>query len=108
VWVWPGMGGSNFTALYGPNPNVGDTVPACDTGILNLNTIPVCIPGGTIGDYASARSLHPGGVNVAMCDGSNHYIADTIDINVWRAYATRNGSSVSASGVKEMPVSAPD
>ena len=116
VWVWPGMGGSIFTALYGPNSITGDTIPACDTNPLLPG--PPCnppataggspAPGGTIGDYASARSQHPGGVNVAMCDGSNHFVTDTIDINVWRAYATRNAAGVSATGPKETPPQSPD
>ena len=28
---------------------------------------------------ATARSLHPGGVNVAMCEGSVHFISNDID-----------------------------
>jgi prepilin-type processing-associated H-X9-DG protein len=28
---------------------------------------------------ATARSLHPGGVNVALCDASVHFISDDID-----------------------------
>jgi prepilin-type processing-associated H-X9-DG protein len=110
AWVWPGMGGSIFTALHGPNSNTGDMVPGCDTSVLS-NPVPPCTPSsgsGNITDFASARSPHPGGVNVVMCDGSNHFIADSIDINVWRAYATRNAAGVSASGVKEAPVQSPD
>jgi prepilin-type N-terminal cleavage/methylation domain-containing protein/prepilin-type processing-associated H-X9-DG protein len=37
----------------------------------------------------SANSLHSGGVNVCMCDGSVHFIANTIDLQVWRAMGTR-------------------
>jgi prepilin-type N-terminal cleavage/methylation domain-containing protein/prepilin-type processing-associated H-X9-DG protein len=107
TWTWPGMGGSIFTALHGPNSSTGDTIPACDTTLLT-NPVPACTAGGTIGDFASARSQHPGGVNVVMCDGSNHFIEDGIDINVWRAYATRNAAGVSAAGVKESPVQPPD
>jgi len=110
AWVWPGMGGSIFTALHGPNSNTSDVIPGCDKSVLS-NPFPPCTPSsatGDITDFASARSPHPGGVNVAMCDGSNHFIADSIDINVWRAYATRNGAAVSASGVKEAPVQPPD
>jgi prepilin-type processing-associated H-X9-DG protein len=108
TWVWPGMGGSIFTALYGPNSTIGDQIPACDTAINTQTQVPACTAGGNIGDFASARSQHPAGVNVAMCDGSNHFIADTIDINVWRAYATRNAAGIINNVVKESPVQAPD
>jgi len=106
AWVWPGMGGSIFTAFGGPNSSGSDTIPACDTTITSPG--PACVGGGNISDFASARSQHPGGVNVVMCDGSNHFIADSIDINVWRAYATRSAAGIGASGVKESPVQAPD
>jgi prepilin-type processing-associated H-X9-DG protein len=36
----------------------------------------------------SARSMHPGGVNVLMGDGSIHFVADEIDLAVWRAAGT--------------------
>ncbi|HTU27210.1 MAG TPA: DUF1559 domain-containing protein [Pirellulales bacterium] len=107
AWVWPGMGGSIFTAWNGPNSATADTIPACDTGLVT-NPVPTCKQGGTVNDSASARSMHSGGVNVAMCDGSNHFIADTIDINVWRAYATPNAGSSIAGVVKENPVQQPD
>ncbi|MFO0907879.1 MAG: DUF1559 domain-containing protein [Isosphaeraceae bacterium] len=42
----------------------------------------------------AARSLHPGGVNVAMADGSVRFAKDTINVNVWRALGTRNGGEV--------------
>ena len=41
--------------------------------------------------WASARSRHPGGVVVGMADGSTHFVSDGIDLNVWRALATRAG-----------------
>ena len=34
--------------------------------------------------YASPRSRHPGGVNTVFCDGSVHFIQDSIDITTWR------------------------
>jgi prepilin-type N-terminal cleavage/methylation domain-containing protein/prepilin-type processing-associated H-X9-DG protein len=40
----------------------------------------------------TSRSYHPGGVNVAMVDGSVQSIEDEIDLLVWRAMATRAGS----------------
>jgi prepilin-type processing-associated H-X9-DG protein len=39
----------------------------------------------------AARSRHPGGVNVALCDGSVRFISDTIVIATWRALSTSQG-----------------
>ncbi len=51
-----------------------------------------CIEERTNGElWASARSEHGPGVNASMCDGSVHFIASDIDLEVWRALATRAG-----------------
>lgn len=39
----------------------------------------------------TSRSYHPKGVQVALIDGSVQFIADTIELAVWRALGTRNG-----------------
>jgi prepilin-type processing-associated H-X9-DG protein len=39
----------------------------------------------------SAQSYHTGGVQVGRCDGSVGFVAQSIDINVWRALGSRNG-----------------
>jgi prepilin-type N-terminal cleavage/methylation domain-containing protein/prepilin-type processing-associated H-X9-DG protein len=44
--------------------------------------------------WRAARSRHPGGVNVAMADGSVRFMEDSIDLNVWRALSTRRGNEV--------------
>jgi hypothetical protein len=41
-----------------------------------------------------ARSNHPGGVQVAMCDASGRYIADGIDLRAWRSMSSRAGEEV--------------
>jgi prepilin-type N-terminal cleavage/methylation domain-containing protein/prepilin-type processing-associated H-X9-DG protein len=41
-----------------------------------------------------ANSNHPGGVNVAMADGSVKFIKDTVNLTAWRALGTRNGGEV--------------
>jgi prepilin-type N-terminal cleavage/methylation domain-containing protein/prepilin-type processing-associated H-X9-DG protein len=47
---------------------------------------PPCDGQTTVNRYwAAARSRHPGGVNVAMCDGSVHYKTDDVDLLTWRA-----------------------
>jgi prepilin-type N-terminal cleavage/methylation domain-containing protein len=42
-------------------------------------------------NYKSARSRHPGGVNVIMADCSQKFVSDDIAIDVWRAMGTMNG-----------------
>lgn len=44
--------------------------------------------------YLTARSNHPGGVNVVFCDGSAQLVQDNVDLQVWRAVATRAGEEV--------------
>lgn len=39
-----------------------------------------------------ARSYHPGGVKVLSVDGSARFVADVIDLNVWRSHSTRAGA----------------
>ena len=41
--------------------------------------------------YSAARSLHPGGVNVLMGDGSVHFVNNSIDMNTWQWAANING-----------------
>ncbi len=44
----------------------------------------------------TAKSKHPGGVQVTFCDGSARFVANTIDIRVWRGLGTRDqGESLS-------------
>ncbi|MEL7498415.1 MAG: DUF1559 domain-containing protein [Planctomycetota bacterium] len=49
----------------------------------------------TIGSHWRAPDAdHPGGINVAMCDGSTRFLADTITFDVYRATYTRSGGEV--------------
>jgi prepilin-type N-terminal cleavage/methylation domain-containing protein len=42
----------------------------------------------------TARSYHPGIVNVVLMDGSVRAISDSIELDVWRALSTRDGREV--------------
>ncbi|MBM3998822.1 MAG: DUF1559 domain-containing protein [Planctomycetes bacterium] len=44
----------------------------------------------------TSRSFHPGVVQVAMIGGSVHAIAETIELQTWRALATRAGGEVAS------------
>lgn len=49
------------------------------------------------GEYwgvVTARSLHPGGVNTLMADGSVRFVGDSTSRAVWRALGTRNGGEL--------------
>jgi prepilin-type N-terminal cleavage/methylation domain-containing protein len=39
----------------------------------------------------TAKSGHPGGVGLAMCDGSTRFVGDTIDLALWRSLGSRAG-----------------
>lgn len=43
---------------------------------------------------ATARSMHYGGVNVMMADGSVRFVLGTIPRQLWRAIGTRNGGEL--------------
>ena len=42
----------------------------------------------------TARSRHPGGVNVLLGDGSVKFVKDTVNLFAWRSLGTRNGGEV--------------
>ena len=41
--------------------------------------------------FSAARSRHSGGVNAAMCDGSVHFISNSIALSIWQALGTMDG-----------------
>ncbi len=40
----------------------------------------------------TARSQHPGGVNVLFASGKVRFVSQHVDLNIWRALGTRNGN----------------
>ena len=49
------------------------------------------IPVNEDGTATTASSRHNGGVNVAMVDGSIHFVSDSINPLVWNAMGSRDG-----------------
>jgi prepilin-type N-terminal cleavage/methylation domain-containing protein/prepilin-type processing-associated H-X9-DG protein len=85
--------GSVFNELAPPafmtknTSNAGvDATITCPTGAQ-----PPCTSSNSARGTASltARSKHPGGVGVAMCDGSARFVADSISLATWQALSTR-------------------
>jgi prepilin-type N-terminal cleavage/methylation domain-containing protein/prepilin-type processing-associated H-X9-DG protein len=97
-YTWWGPSAS-FTALLTPNSTLPDTMgnggcvattPPCNTGLTNPN-------GGYSMVYLAARGYHPGGISVAMCDGSVRFIKNTINNITYQALSTTTGGEVLSS-----------
>ena len=94
-WFWTSQAGSSVIYAWS-TPNSSSPDMLCGqcrqgTNIPEMN-LP-CIDEGR-GDpknrTATSRSRHPGGVNVLLCDGSVHFISESIDVLVWRGMGTIN------------------
>ena len=95
-------GGQMFTAFNTPNSPLPDRIDRYkdpDDGIYLSNGIPVPIVAGSTGgsqwwlSYISARSHHPGGVNISRCDASVDFVSDDVDILAWQKMASAWGGS---------------
>jgi prepilin-type N-terminal cleavage/methylation domain-containing protein/prepilin-type processing-associated H-X9-DG protein len=61
---------------------------------------PDCGAWGGVGTgigFFSARSRHPGGVNVSMSDGSVRFVKDSVAVQTWLALSTRSRGEVISS-----------
>ncbi|MCI0748815.1 MAG: DUF1559 domain-containing protein [Verrucomicrobia subdivision 3 bacterium] len=96
-WGW----GSAFETFDPPNTNAVDIIQGDPDDCQNIEPNPPCvamsgaagIPGGGF-MRAAARSRHPGGVHVLMCDSSVHFVVDDVDLATWRAASTIKGEEV--------------
>jgi prepilin-type N-terminal cleavage/methylation domain-containing protein/prepilin-type processing-associated H-X9-DG protein len=77
-WINGHFGNTLYNHYYGPNQ-----ATKWDCGNASHNKA-----------LTSARSNHTGGVNLLLCDGSVRFVRDGIDLNTWRALATRAGGEV--------------
>jgi len=90
-FTWWG-GGAGFTTFSVPNTTEDDVITG---GICVPTTNPrmPCTDVSTMtrARLLSARSLHTGGVNTSLCDGSVRFVRDSISVQIWRAAGTSQG-----------------
>lgn len=78
-WFWSGRERTLYNHAQVPN----GSVPDCLYGSMFVSQ-----------GMATARSQHPGGVNVAMCDGSVRFVSESISQATWRSLGSRNGGEI--------------
>lgn len=115
VWIANDAGSSTFLAWTPPNFNApaattgttidGETIDtddydhltSCEQNIVSSDPM-WCNQSINKQDdanaFAAARSAHPGGVNAALADASVRFIQESVDLQTWRALASRSGSEV--------------
>ncbi|MCC9606799.1 DUF1559 domain-containing protein [Blastopirellula sp. JC732] len=80
--------GPGCSFMTNNTPNSGVDAPQFCT---NTAPNPPCVTGSSP-LYITARSQHPGGVNVLLADGSVRFVGETISANVWHAVGSTAGN----------------
>ncbi|TWU20082.1 hypothetical protein Pla52o_45960 [Novipirellula galeiformis] len=97
--AWSYTEGSHYQHDRTPNTRIPDEVRngMCTTADANHPEAP-CI--GTYNNHAtrnillSARSRHPGGVQVLLMDGATRFISESVNLQTWQALGTTAGYEV--------------
>lgn len=95
-WARPGLSSRLWWVVDPANPDLEQVPrhPSHDSRINKAVSGPEGLP------YPSSR--HPGGVNVAMCDGAVRFVSEDIDETVWAYLISPNGSKL-RSGLPSQP-----
>jgi prepilin-type N-terminal cleavage/methylation domain-containing protein/prepilin-type processing-associated H-X9-DG protein len=103
VIIYGNMGGALFSAALTPNSSAPDRpIGPCPRNQGDTSYLAPCQSlGGNAwwtrsgpGAYTGARSMHAGGVNAVMGDGSARFFANGVDLAVWVALGTKGNSEV--------------
>jgi prepilin-type N-terminal cleavage/methylation domain-containing protein len=86
---FPAYRGAGFTWFYGDFECTAYNHAQEPNG-----RIPDALVQGPWFGIATARSLHPGGVNALMSDGAVRFVSQSIARQVWRGLGTRNGDEL--------------
>jgi prepilin-type N-terminal cleavage/methylation domain-containing protein/prepilin-type processing-associated H-X9-DG protein len=79
AWVQGDFRNMLYTHYHAPNSKTYDCLRGSDYG------------------WKTARSRHPGGVNVLFGDGRVQFVKDSVNLPTWRALATRGGGEAISS-----------
>lgn len=106
VWAL-GFPGCSVTVAHGikgnRGPNAGDdAIQGCGIILAEIPDLATrgmpCSanlknPSAEISEQATSRSMHPGGVNLLMVDGSSHFVTDAVDVDVWQQMHKRDNQT---------------
>jgi prepilin-type N-terminal cleavage/methylation domain-containing protein/prepilin-type processing-associated H-X9-DG protein len=85
-------GGAHFSTYLPPNSNQPDILENDIYCIPTARLNPPCAgPTTALPSTIAARSRHPSGVNVGLCDGSVRFVSNNIALDTWRAVSTTGG-----------------
>ena len=89
------QGETLFSTKYTPNTASADAIYSC--GASGMPSYMPCTALGTSANaIISARSMHSGGVNALLCDGSVRFISNNVDPTLWSGMGTRgSGETIS-------------
>ena len=96
--TWWGNG-AGFSSYLTPNSTQPDIIALPSLCLYPYAANPPCVSWSSSSqvEMYAARSRHPGGVNVALCDGSVRFAADEIDLSLWRSLGTAYGNETISS-----------
>lgn len=92
TWIWNDEPDAYpLMTRIGPNSSSPDRVTRC---VNEAGRLP-CIIEGTPGNRSvAARSMHTGGVQVLLCDGSVRFVSENIDLSTWQDLSSMSGGEV--------------
>ncbi len=90
-WVDGRAHQSGFTATFTPNTKVPHLVSGLELDIDWTSQREGFSQSAATYAAITARSMHGGGVNAGLMDGSARFIADAVNLPIWQGLATRDG-----------------